>query len=160
MSNQQQSMSSSSYERSVNVRSVSEGESAQNIQDGFAADGDGALEPKPVEFVLKEFRMFRTEHGMKGRDLVVHFFLPTRVTSDSAHLYRDWWLNTFPQVLDEEAQAYFEAGPPRLAAKYTEELASWWFLAQGYDHLLNPVSYLEKFLSLLDEACAAAPALR
>jgi len=155
MSSQPQSMSSSSYERSVLARSVSEGDSVQSLQDGFAADGDGVLEPKPVEFVLREFRTFRTEHGMKDRDLVVHFFLRSNVTSDTAHLYRDWWLNTFPTILDAQAQAYFEAGPPRLAAKYTEELASWWFLAQGYDHLLDPVGHLEKFLAVLDEACAA-----
>ena len=155
MSNQSLTTKSSDHERSVRVRSVDEGSSLKDVHDGFTADGDGALEPKPVEFTVQEFTCFRCEYALKDRDLIVHFFLPSNVTEQTAGRYRDWWLKTFPLVLDKVAQDYFSAGPPRLAAKYTEEVASWWFKAQGYDHLLDPRGFLAKFLQVLDESCGA-----
>ncbi len=156
MSNQPTSMSSSNNERFVQTRSVREEASLKDLSDGFAADGDGTLEPQPVAFKVQDLRTFRAEYALKDQDLVVHFFLPSNVTEHTAHQYRDWWLQKFPLLLDQVAQSYFEEGPPRLSAKYTEEMASWWFKAQGYDHLLNPLGYLEKFLVALDDACAAA----
>jgi len=150
MSNQ--SLTTTSNERSVKVREVGEGSSQGDVRDAFLADGD-PIAPKPMEFTVKNYKSFRAEFSMKDRDLIVHFFLPTGISEADAYKYRDWWLHTFPSVLDSCAQEYFEAGPPRLMAKYTEELASWWFKAQGYDHLLDPLAYLDKFLLTLDEAC-------
>lgn len=152
MSNQPQNMSSSDHERGVVVRSVGDN-ALGDVRDGFVADGDGEMAPKPLEFTVKDYRSFRAEYALKDRDLVIHFFLPTNITEREAYQYRDWWLNEFPQLLDREAQEYFKAGPPRLMARYTEEMASWWFKAQGYDHLLDPLAYLDKFLLVLDGAC-------
>lgn len=158
MSSQPQSQSASSHERAVVARSVEDNRSLQDLRDGFTADGSADLEPEPVKFTIKEYQLFRAEYAMKNRDLVVHFFLPSSATGENAYQYRDWWLQDFPQALDEGSQEYFEAGPPRLMAKYTEELASWWFKAQGYDHLLDPLAYLERFLTVLDARLAQAAA--
>ncbi len=148
MSNQPTSTSSS--ERGVHVRSVDGDTSVDSLVDGFRADGADGIGGHALKFEVKSYSMFRTEYMLNDRDLIVHFFLPSTVTEDSAQQYRDWWLNDFPSKMDEVAQEHFNAGPPRLSAKYTEEVASWWFRAQGYDHLLNPLGFLERFFEALN----------
>jgi len=132
------------------VRSVDDGTSVDSLRDGFTADGADGIGGKVIDFTVTEYAAFRAEYALNDRDLIVHFFLPDTANQKNAQSYRDWWLNVFPSFLDEESQKYFNAGPPRLSAKYTEEVASWWFRAQGYDHLLDPLSYLEKFFEVLN----------
>jgi hypothetical protein len=93
---------------------------------------------------------------LKGRDLVVHFFLPPDLRpADGEELpinFRSYWLERFPKALDEVARSYFQADSPRLQAKYTAELNSWWFLAQGYDHLVGLHTFVLGFLEKLDSS--------
>lgn len=155
MSNQQ--TNTRSNERGVLVRSVDEGSSVDSLADGFSADGADGIDAKPMEFKTKEYSNFRVEYTLDDRDLIVHFFLPSTVKPSNAQDYRDWWLQDFPATLDVQAQEHFNAGPPRLSAKYTEEVASWWFRAQGYDHLLDPMGYLERFFEKLNASLAVEP---
>ena len=116
---------------------------------------EGAMSPEPMFFKQKDYNFFRVEHRMetdrKGQqNLVVHFFHPRSVKPDEAHPLRNWWLVTFPKTLDVVARSYFEAEAPRLQAKYTTEVASWWFKAQGYGHLLDPDAFLQAFFEQLD----------
>ena len=64
----------------------------------------------------------------------------------------NYWLTTFPKILDESAKTFFDAGSPRLQAKYTEELVSWWFKAQGYGNRIDPDAYALRFFDVLDAA--------
>lgn len=65
---------------------------------------------------------------------------------------QDYWVNKFPITLNEVAQDYFDATSPRLQAKYTAEIKSWWLRAQGYDHLLDVDSYSRRFLEKMNDA--------
>ena len=140
-----------SNERFVQVKEVGEN-AVEDLQQGFTDEPD-ALDPQPVEFTTKEYKTFRVEYTLRGNDFVIHFFLPTSVTERNAHQYRDWWLREFSSRMDACAQEHFEAGPPRLQARYTEEVASWWLKAQGFGHLLTPLKFLERFFSTLDASC-------
>lgn len=64
--------------------------------------------------------------------------------------FRRSWTELFPKYLNEVAQEHFEATYPRLQAKYTEELKSWWVLAQGYGHILDPERFVYLFLEKMD----------
>jgi hypothetical protein len=76
----------------------------------------------------------------------------------ASHVQYGWpqvkrfWMESFPHVLDATAQSHFSETAPRITAKYTEELYSWWFCARGYSHLIDFDSFVEKFLSALDAA--------
>jgi hypothetical protein len=64
---------------------------------------------------------------------------------------QSFWIERFPVGLNEVAQDHFKATSPRLQAKYTAEINSWWFRAQGYDHLIDLDAYVLSFLEKLDE---------
>jgi len=121
---------------------------------------EGMMAPEPVFFKQLDYNFFRVEHRMETdrqgvQNLVVHFFLPTTVDPDKAHGLRNWWLVDFPKALDVTARTYFEADAPRLVAKYTKEVASWWFKARGYGHLLDPDEFLHAFFVQLDDTLLA-----
>jgi hypothetical protein len=63
-----------------------------------------------------------------------------------------WWCGTFPDVLSSVAQEFFEVEYPRVVAKYTEEVASWWFAARGFASSMDPQKLLEVFLQKMDSA--------
>lgn len=65
---------------------------------------------------------------------------------------RKFWMEIFPQTLDATARGYFDESAPRLTAKYTEELCSWWFCARGYSHIIDFSEFVERFLAILDSA--------
>lgn len=65
---------------------------------------------------------------------------------------QDYWINKFPITLNEVAQSHFDATAPRLQAKYTAEVKSWWLRAQGYDHLIDVDSYARRFLEKMNDA--------
>ncbi len=77
----------------------------------------------------------------------MHFFLPPERRLPEANPY---WLELFPACLDAGARDFFLAEYPRLMAKYTEELESWWFKACGYGHVIDPDAFAVKFLKGLD----------
>lgn len=111
------------------------------------------------KFVKKDYENFRADYSMVGDDIVIHFYLPKRAdisVPSSAQAWMEWWLKYFPTRLDWKAKQYFEAEYPRLAARYTEEMASWWFKAQSYGYLLDASAFIEKFLQELDSALQAA----
>ncbi len=96
---------------------------------------------------------FKAKWALIGDDIQVQFFLPKHAKTDSpraAEAWQDYWLNKFAAKLDATARDYFEADVPRLVAKYTAELGSWWFKAQGYSHLLDKKAFVEGFLDRLD----------
>jgi hypothetical protein len=95
---------------------------------------------------VTDYTTFRAEYGMVGDDIVIHFF----ETAEKPITLRDYWQVLFPRVLNDTGQEYFQAGHPRLVAKFTPELKSWWFRARGYDHLLDPDAFVAKFLEKLD----------
>lgn len=113
--------------------------------------GEGAI----PNFTHANRRSFKVDYTILNGDLVLHFYLPKHATIDSPESRQAWmayWLKDFPAKLDSIAQEYFEAGYPRLMAKYTEEVSSWWFKAQGFGVVLNVGEFVQKFLDKLDES--------
>lgn len=111
------------------------------------------------DFEKVTLESFRAEYSFIGGNLIVHFFLPKRAEehlkdpeTQASKLWLEYWLKRFPSKLDPVARSYFDAEYPRLQAKYTEEVASWWFRAQGYDHLIDPKKFIQGFLEKLDAA--------
>jgi hypothetical protein len=108
---------------------------------------------------------FNAEYAWVDDDLVIHFFMPPEATSSTsprvapASTWLKWWTETFARCLDETAREFFSADYPRLVAKYTEELASWWFRAHGYGSVLVPDVFALEFLRRLDVAIDKAQAL-
>lgn len=78
--------------------------------------------------------------------------LEGRCRSEWDKKMRDFWLATFPNVLSTVAQRHFEAAYPRLQAKYTDELKSWWVRAQGFGHVLDLDRFMGSFFMQLDRA--------
>jgi hypothetical protein len=107
---------------------------------------------------INDYTTFKAEYAFVGEDLVIHFFLTKEMTQTakndpkSAAAIESYWLTMFPRVLNDVGQEYFKAKAPRLQAKYTEELASWWFKAQGYKARIDPDAFAEGFLEALDQA--------
>lgn len=120
------------------------------------AEGDMGV-PKPVEFLEVDMRYFRAEYTPEGRDIIVHFFVSETLRAQwHVDTIERWWLNAFPQALSAVAQEHFNATVPRIMAKYTPEVASWWFKAQGFDYLLDREAFLRAFFALLDETLHAS----
>jgi len=122
------------------------------------ADEQAALEfteeaiPK---FTKVSLRSFKAEFAVIRGDIVLHFFLPKHADINSPESRQAWmgyWLKGFPAKLDPVAQEYFETGYPRIMAKYTAEVASWWFKAQGFGDVLDVAAFVNKFLTKLDDA--------
>lgn len=97
------------------------------------------------KFTEVEFKSFKAEYDLSGSNIIIHFFMPKRRVTE---LY---WKDLFAQALNDIGQAHFQATAPRLVAKYTEELHSWWFKAQGYDHIIDLPKYLSRFFEALEE---------
>ena len=116
--------------------------------DGSSAATLESLTDAIVKFTpVTDFTTFTAEYALKDQDLVIHFFLPEDLRGPP-----EYWSKYFPLALDRTARAYFEAEAPKLQAKYTPELRSWWFRARGYDHLIDLSGFVEGFLSQLDSA--------
>lgn len=115
------------------------------------------------KFKEKTYRYFTAKHGVVGTDLVIQFFLPKEAEEAArkgdATAQRRWesfWLETFRDQLSPVAQSYFHTDYPHIVAKYTEELASWWFRAHGFGETMDPVALAEGFELLLHEAVSGA----
>lgn len=103
---------------------------------------DGVPEFTKVE----DYTTFKAEYTMKDGDLVIHFFPGENKLV---------WKSIFAEVLDRVAQEHFKATAPRLQAKFTEEMNSWWFRARGYDHLVDFNAFVSRFFDLLDASLEA-----
>jgi hypothetical protein len=110
--------------------------SAANIADGV-----------PKFIPNQSFTTFSAEHMMQDGNLVIHFFMPSGPFGMSAEEY---WKVRFPKHLDSVARNYFNANAPRLQAKYTEEVNSWWFRANGYEHIIDLPAFIDGFYEALD----------
>lgn len=139
-------------ERVVASPVLHEGETGTHeFSHAMGQQSEMALTPKPIEFKVEEYQNFRVEYALVNEDFVVHFFVTqTQIQTMEESELEQWWLNGFAVGMDRVAQEYFDAGPPRLQAKYTQEVASWWLKAQGYGHLVSPEAYLLGFFAQLD----------
>lgn len=93
---------------------------------------------------------FDAEYAWVDNDLIVHFFMPPEFINTPKDMRESWWLGTFASCLDTAAQQFFSADYPRLVAKYTEEMQSWWFRARGYGDVLDPDAFAIAFFKRLD----------
>lgn len=153
------SIQSEQNERKVVIGADMSEEQAKSLLAGHTETfeiGEGAV-PK---FTSVNYRSFKAEYTTINDDIVLHFFLPKHATADSPEARQAWmgyWLKDFPAKLDPVAQEYFEAGYPRLMAKYTTEVASWWFKAQGFGDVLDVGAFLQGFFERLDSALNEKP---
>ena len=101
---------------------------------------------------VEDFTTFLAEYAFKDGNIVVHFF-QTQEIHGSDRAKRDrYWLQVFPMVLSDTAEAHFDATQPRIFAEYVPEMTSWYFQANGFATRLDPSGFLMKFLEKLDEA--------
>lgn len=110
------------------------------------SDVEGAI----PQFKKLEFPAFKVEFEYSTGDVIVHFFLPKRKVTEH------YWKVLFAEALEEIGQAHFQATRPRLVARYTEELHSWWFKAQNYGHLIDLETYVIRFFEKLAERMGPA----
>lgn len=108
----------------------------------------GAITKAVPKFEKVTYSSFKAEHALDGGSVIIHFFLPTRKVTEV------YWKQLFAEGLNEVAQEHFQATAPRLVAKYTEELHSWWFKAQGYDHIIDLARFLADFFGKLERHMA------
>jgi len=99
---------------------------------------------------VENYTGFNAEYAWVNGDLVVHFFMPPELTKAPRQQALKWWTETFSSCLDAAAQQFFSADYPRLIAKYTEEMTSWWFRANGYGDVLDPDAFALRFFKQLD----------
>lgn len=95
-------------------------------------------------FKKVSFDTFKAEYNLDNDNVVIHFFLPKRKVTER------YWKAMFADALDAVGQDHFQATAPRLIARYTEELHSWWFRAQGYGHIIELEAYVGHFFAKLD----------
>jgi len=100
------------------------------------------------KFEKVTYNAFKAEYSLAGSDVVIHFFLPKRKVTEG------YWKTHFAQAMNDIGQEHFQATAPRLVAKYTEELNSWWFKAQRYDHIIDLAKFLSQFFEKLEARMA------
>lgn len=148
-------MTLASEERQIVLGEITEKE-AKDALKGEKKEWNANSLPNAIpEFKESDRYSFKSKWSVIGDDIQIQFFLPKHAKLDeprAAEAWQDYWLKKFAATLDEVARKYFDADSPRLLAKYTPELASWWFKAQGFSHMLDPESYVNGFLDLLDES--------
>lgn len=141
-------------ERHVMLGEISD-EDARKALKGESKEWNAQSLPRAIpEFLDSNRYSFKSKWAIIGDDIQIQFFLPKHAKTDTpraAEAWQDYWLNKFAAKLDTVAREYFEADKPRLIAKYTPELASWWFKAQGFSHILDLKKYVNGFLDQLDE---------
>ncbi len=126
-------------------------------QQAFSGTALGESAPQFTEFAC---RSFRAQHAVRDQDLVIQFFVPKHAVAalDTPNGRVEWmkyWQTRFPEVLSPTAQRVFEADYPRILAKYTEELLSWWFKARGFGLVTDPNALAHHFYEELDKALQA-----
>jgi hypothetical protein len=117
-----------------------------------------------VRYSRIEHQYFYADHTVKEGNIIVHFYLPLPepavLQKAGPKCQKSWnafWLERFPQVLSPVAKEYFQADLPRIAASYTPEVASWWFVARGFGSVLSPELFVSGFLQALDAALSSQP---
>ena len=125
-----------------------------NMGEGFVPD---SVKRAVVHLTTVDMYSFRAEYTVKDQDMIFHFYLPTHAeaglkTPEGRQAWMDYLLHRFPTKLNVVAQEHFGATAPRLQAKYTEEVASWWLKAQGFGLSSDPNLLATRFFEKLDAA--------
>lgn len=115
-------------------------------------EGIGGLNSAVIKFIeVNDFTTFKAKFAWIDGDLIVQLFLTSEMKNNNGPGLKNYWLNTLPTSLNRVAKSHFSADKPRIQAKYTEELASWWFKAQNYFDRIDPNAFAQRFLELLDQ---------
>ena len=143
---------SSEENRSVVLDNISEEDANRLARKETRVQGPMNISNAVINFTkVKDYTTFVAEYAMVGEDLVFHFFLTPEMDREPKDgPVAAYWMVKFPKVLDTSAKKYFEAKSPRLVAKYTPEMQSWWMKAQGYSDRIDPDAFAKKFLEQLD----------
>lgn len=107
-----------------------------------------------IKYTKSKHTWFDAEFALIDDNIVVHFY-PKGPVEQAANKqqFLQWWVDgKFPTTLDVVARSHFDADRPRLVAKYTPELYSWWLKAQGFGSLIDPAAFTAKFFEKLDQA--------
>lgn len=145
-------------ERRVELRGMTSNEGKDAIKKIKGEEVYSANSLRDAVVKLEPFNCysFRAEYTFRNDDVVVHFYVPERAHAlDTAEARRAWmtyWQTRFPSKLSDVSQEFFKAGPDRLEADYTAEVASWWFRAKGFATATNPKMLVHRFFEKLDEA--------
>lgn len=140
-----------SKERLVDLSGPTTAAQAQQLCGGEHGTRLYDLATSIPEFIKLSYNGFRAEYHIPGESIVVHFYLP-----QNKRVTEKYWKESFAAVLNVVGQEHFQAAAPRLVARYTEELQSWWFRAQGYGHIIDLHAYVESFFGKLDAHLAPA----
>lgn len=143
-------------ERTIEFGYLKEGTQVEAIQQQQEHDNNlqlGRIVDAIPKFTKSRREFFSAEYALKDGAIVIHFFqlditLPWNTP--------DYWRRAFAVSLDRVARDYFGAQAPRLRAKFTEELNSWWFQANGYGHIVDLSRFIKGFFEALDVDIAAA----
>ena len=143
-------------ERTVKLDEVSDAQAQTTLESNHrpVSFDIGAAVPDFTE--IDDFTTFKVEYTWVEGDLIIHFFLTKEMvrlnkTEEGGPAVKQYWLNTFPHALEKSSKEFFQADSPRLTAKYTQELASWYFRAQNYGDRLDPDAFAVKFFEHLDQ---------
>jgi len=139
----------SNGERTVVLGEVDHGKALGVLggQDGTLLQDVANAIPK---FKQQTYATFKAEYDFQDGVITIHFFLPERKVTE---LY---WKTLFAQAMEQIGTEHFQATKPRLIAKYTPEMESWWFRAQGYSHIIDIDAYVLRFFERLAECMAPA----
>jgi hypothetical protein len=132
-------------ERTVGIAEATD-EQAAELMEGEPRFYKGVSKAIPRYKEVTNYTNFKAEYALIEKDLVLHFYeTPERPVKAGGY-----WHSTFPAVLDKVGQEYFQATAPRLVAKWTPEMKSWFFKAQRYDYVLDIDAFVLRFLERLD----------
>lgn len=135
-------------------RTVVLGETDRGKALGVLGGEDGTLLQDVADAIPKfkqqTYETFKAEYDYQDGVITIHFFLPERKVT------QHYWKELFAEALNALGMEHFQATKPRLVAKYTPELESWWFRAQGYSHIIDVDAYVLRFFEKLSERMAPA----
>jgi hypothetical protein len=138
-------------EKTIVLNEVSDEQAGQLMQNGPKII-TGLSKAVPKFTKIEDFTSFLAEYAMIGSDLVMHFYGTEEHPNDGGAEGEQYWKVHFPSCLELVGQDHFQATKPRLIAKYTKEMRSWFLKAQGYDHLTDIDEFVRKFCTKLDAA--------
>lgn len=142
----------SQTEKNVVIDSIST-EDAHSIAVSTNGQAIGVSEDAVIKFKeVHDYTTFLCQYAIKDDDLIFQFFVTNEMKANNGPELKTYWLESFPLELNLVAKEFFNADKPRLTAKYTEELASWWFKAQKFAIRIDPEGFAEEFLMALDAA--------
>ena len=116
-----------------------------NVRDAVIGDPEKGLNK------VEDYTTFLAEYAFYTGDIIVHFFLTKDIATADPKAKDAYWLQTFPQVLSDTAESYFEATKPRIFAEYVPEMTSWYMRCHGFANRLDPETFVLSFFEKLDE---------